>query len=87
MIIESTKRKRNAIEKEKIIKLNEIREDLRIKTVKKRMKKKPASFKMKNTEIERKKINWIRDRNKSKNNNKNRRIKTKNIKRNNRKKV
>ena len=87
MIIESTKRKRNAIEKEKIIKLNEIREDLRIKTVKKRMKKKPASFKMKNKEIERKKINWIRDRNKSKNNKKNRRIKTKNIKRNNRKKV
>ena len=57
MIIESTKRKRNAIEKEKIIKLNEIREDLRIKTVKKRMKKKPASFKMKNKEIERKKNN------------------------------
>ena len=57
IIIESTKRKRNAIEKEKIIKLNEIGEDLRIKIVKKRMKKKPVSFKMKNKEIARKKIN------------------------------
>ena len=44
LIIESTKRKLNAIEKGKIIKINEL-EDLRIETVKRR--KKSVSFKMK----------------------------------------
>ena len=45
LIIESTKRKLDAIEKGKIIKINELEEDLRIETVKRR--KKSVSFKMK----------------------------------------
>ena len=45
MIIESTKRKLSAIEKEKIIRINELEENLRIKTVKKRMKGRPMSLK------------------------------------------
>ena len=45
MIIESTKRKLSAIEKEKIIRINELEENLRIKTVKKRMKERPMSLK------------------------------------------
>ena len=52
----STKRKLNAIEKEKINKINELEEDLRKETVKKRVKGKPVSFKMKNKEIARRKI-------------------------------
>ena len=47
LIIESTKRKLNAIEKGKIIKINELEEDLRIETVKRRIKEKSVSFKMK----------------------------------------
>ena len=47
LIIESTKRKLNAIEKGKIIKTNELEEDLRIETVKRRIKEKSVSFKMK----------------------------------------
>ena len=45
MIIESTKRKLSAIEKEKIIRINELEENLRIKTIKKRMKERPMSLK------------------------------------------
>ena len=45
MIIESTKRKLSAIEKEKLIRINELEENLRIKTVKKRMKERPMSLK------------------------------------------
>ena len=45
MIIESTKRKLSAIGKEKIIRINELEENLRIKTVKKRMKERPMSLK------------------------------------------
>ena len=45
MIIESTKRILSAIEKEKIIRINELEENLRIKTVKKRMKERPMSLK------------------------------------------
>ena len=45
MIIESTKRILRAIEKEKIIRINELEENLRIKTVKKRMKERPMSLK------------------------------------------
>ena len=45
MIIESTKRKLSAIEKQKIIRINELEENLRIKTVKKRMKERPMSLK------------------------------------------
>ena len=56
IIIKSTKRKLSAIEKEKLIRINEIEEDLRIETVKRRMKEKPMSFKMKNKEIARRKI-------------------------------
>ena len=56
IIIESAERKLNAIEKEKITKMNELGEDLRIETVKTRMKEKLVNFKMKNKEIARKKI-------------------------------
>ena len=55
-IIESTKKKLSTIEKEKINKINKLEEDLRIKTVKRRMKEKPVSFKIKNKEIARRKI-------------------------------
>ena len=55
IIIESAERKLNAIEKEKT-KMNELGEDLRIETVKTRMKEKLVNFKMKNKEIARKKI-------------------------------
>ena len=39
------------MEKERINKINKLEEDLRIETVKRRMKKKTVSFKMKNKEI------------------------------------
>ena len=45
MIIESTKRKLSAIEKEKLIRINELEENLRIKTVKKTMKERAMSLK------------------------------------------
>ena len=54
-MIESTKRKLSAIENKKIIKRIELEEDLRIEAVKRRMKKKPVSSKMRNREIARKK--------------------------------
>ena len=44
-IVESTKSERNAKEKEKIIKINELEEDLRVEIVKRRMKEKAVSFK------------------------------------------
>ena len=44
-IAESTKSERNAKEKEKIIKINELEEDLRVEIVKRRMKEKAVSFK------------------------------------------
>ena len=56
IIIESTKRKLGAIEKEKINKINELEEYLRIETVKGRMEEKPMSFKIKNKETARGKI-------------------------------
>ena len=65
LIIESTKRKLNAIEKGKIIKINELEEDLRIETVKRRIKEKSVSFKMKK---KKKKNDKIGDRDKSRNN-------------------
>lgn len=46
--IKSTKRKYSVIQKQKRIKINELQEDFRILTVKRRMKGKPESFKMKN---------------------------------------
>ena len=46
--IKSTKRKYSVIQKQKRIKINELKEDFRILTVKRRMKGKPESFKMKN---------------------------------------
>ena len=55
-IIESTKRKLSAKEKEKINKINELEKDLRTETVKRRMKEKPVSFKMENKEIARRKL-------------------------------
>ena len=65
LIIESTKRKLNAIEKGKTIKINELEEDLRIETVKRRIKEKSVSFKMKK---KKKKNDKIGDRDKSRNN-------------------
>ena len=65
LIIESTKRKLNAIEKGKIVKINELEEDLRIETVKRRIKEKSVSFKMKK---KKKKNDKIGDRDKSRNN-------------------
>ena len=56
MIIESTKRKLSAIEREKINKINELEEDLGIGTVKRRIKEKPVNFKIKNKKIARRKI-------------------------------
>ena len=47
IIIESTKRKRSAVEKEKINRMIELGEDLRMEAVKRRMKEKPANFKKK----------------------------------------
>ena len=44
IIIESTKRKLNVIEKEKIIKINERKEDLRIETVNKKNEGKTSEF-------------------------------------------
>ena len=55
IIIESTKKKISAIEKEKINRINELEEDLRIETVKRKMKVKTVNFKIKNKEIARKK--------------------------------
>ena len=51
-IMREPKRKLNAIEKGKIIKTNELEEDLRIETVKRRIKEKSVSFKMKKKEKE-----------------------------------
>ena len=56
------------MEKEGINKINELEEDLRTETVKRRMKGKPASFKIKIKEIARTK-NRIREINESRNNN------------------
>ena len=56
IIVESTKRKRSAIEKEKINRINELEENLRVETVRRRMKEKPVILKMKNKEITKKKI-------------------------------
>ena len=56
IIIESRKRKLSAIEKEKRKRINELEENLRIETVKRIMKEKPESFKMKNKEIAGRKI-------------------------------
>ena len=47
IIIESSKRKFCAIEKEKMIKINELKENLRIEIVKRRTKEEPLSFKIK----------------------------------------
>ena len=58
----------------KIIKINELEEDLRIEAVKRWMKEKPVNFKENNR---------IRDRDKSRNSNSNGRIKNRNIKRSN----
>ena len=80
--IKSTKRKYSVIQKQKRIKINELKEDFRILTVKRRMKGKPESFKMKN----KKKSNSIRKRNKNRNNKQCRKIKTRNIERNIKKK-
>ena len=55
IIIESTQRKISAVEKEKINRINQLAEDLRIETVNRRMKEQPVSFKMKNKQIARKK--------------------------------
>ena len=69
-IIESTKRKLSAKEKEKINKINELEKDLRTETVKRRMKEKPVSFKMENKDIARRKIIELKiDRDKCRNNN------------------
>ena len=86
IVIESRKRKYSVIQKQKIIKINELKEDFGILTVKRRMKEKPESFKMKNKEIARSKSNRIRERIKSRNNKQCRKIKTRNIKRNIKKK-
>ena len=59
IIIQSTKRKLNAIEKEKIIKMNELEEDLRTETIYRRTKMKRMSFKTKNKKIARKKIESV----------------------------
>ena len=56
-MIESTKKKISAIDKEKLNRINELEEDLRIETVKRKMKEKPLSFKIKKKEIKRKKQN------------------------------
>ena len=56
IIIDSTERKLGAIEKEKINKINGLEEYLRIETVKRRIKKKPMGFKIKNKELARGKI-------------------------------
>ena len=58
-VIESTKRKLNAIEKEKIIQMNELEEDLRTETIYRRTKMKRMSFKTKNKKIARKKIESV----------------------------
>ena len=79
IVIESRKRKYSVIQKQKIIKINELKEDFGILTVKRRMKEKPESFKMKNKEIARSKSNRIRERIKSRNNKQCRKIKTINI--------
>ena len=86
IVIESRKRKYSVIQKQKIIKINELKEDFGILTVKRRMKEKPESFKMKNKEIARSKSNRIRERIKSRNNKQCRKTKTRNIKRNIKKK-
>ena len=86
IVIESRKRKYSVIQKQKIIKINELKEDFGILTVKRRMKEKPESFKMKNKEIARSRSNRIRERIKSRNNKQCRKIKTRNIKRNIKKK-
>ena len=86
LVIESRKRKYSVIQKQKIIKINELKEDFGILTVKRRMKEKPESFKMKNKEIARSRSNRIRERIKSRNNKQCRKIKTRNIKRNIKKK-
>ena len=54
IIIESTKKKIGVIEKEKLNRINEL-EDLRTETVKRKVKAKQVSFKIKNKEIARKK--------------------------------
>ena len=82
IVIESRKRKYSVMQKQKIIKINELKEDFGILTVKRRMKEKPESFKMKNKEIARSRSNRIRERIKSRNNKQCRKIKTRNIKRN-----
>ena len=56
IISESTKIKLSVIEKEKTNKKNELGENFRIKTAMRRRKEKPASFKTKNKETARKKI-------------------------------
>ena len=86
IVIESRKRKYSVIQKQKIIKINELKEDFGILTVNRRMKEKPESFKMKNKEIARSRSNRIRERIKSRNNKQCRKIKTRNIKRNIKKK-
>ena len=86
IVIESRKKKYSVIQKQKIIKINELKEDFGILTVKRRMKEKPESFKMKNKEIARSRSNRIRERIKSRNNKQCRKIKTRNIKRNIKKK-
>ena len=48
IIIEPTKRKRSAIENENVTEINELGEDLKIEAVKRRMKEKHESFKLKN---------------------------------------
>ena len=55
-MIEFIKRKLHAIGKEEMIKISVVDENLRIETVRRRMKEKPASFEMKNRKISRKKI-------------------------------
>lgn len=56
IMIEFIKRKLNAIGKEEMIKISVVEEDLRIETVRRRMKEKPVSFEKKNRKIARKKI-------------------------------
>ena len=63
IITESTKRKLNAIEKEKIIKMNELEEDLRIETIYRRTKIKSMSFKTKNKKIAKKKFESVIEQN------------------------
>ena len=48
IIIETTKRKLSAIENKNVTEINELGEDLRIEAVKRRMKEKHESFKLKN---------------------------------------